>query len=826
VDLGNYYDIDVVVEQGIVTDDWVTSNYAIRNAAWFDENAWRFDRILYQFGNSSFHEYQLPLLRKHPGTVVLHDSFIGAFSAWRASKAWDPGAYLRRLYQSHGYAGLLKDAAGGRDSTIAEFPSSLEIIRDANGVVVHSQYAIDRASHFYSDAVTSIMRLIAFPKKPHPINRVAARAMLGLAHDEFVVCSLGMIAPTKLNGRLLSAWLDSSLARDEACRLIFVGENHGGDYGQALAARIEADPAGSRIRVTGFVEAGEYRAWIEAADLAVQLRTDSRGETSAAVFDCMAQGLPLIVNAHATFAELDPSTVFVLPDQFSHQQLVDLLQHAYESMEIRQKLGGKARSTILTSHHPDVVARHYRDALEHFAVNGRMARERDVADAIARLPVAEESDLLLAAQALSRNHPALRQRQLLVDVTATARNDLKTGIERVTRNIVREWIGGAIEGLRVEPVRFHNGYYVYASEYTSHLLGIDNPGLTDEIVAVSAGDIFFGLDWVADIIPDQVALFQSWRDRGVGIYFTVYDLLPVLKPQAFPPGIEGMCATWLRSIASCADGLCCISKAVANELIAWLDVQQVVRARPLAIGYYHLGAELDARANEEELPQSTEELLGRLAQEPTVLMVGTVEPRKGHAAALDAFNLLWQRSSTLHLTIIGKQGWMTDELAACIRQHPEFGRHLHWLSGVSDGELGCLYEAADVLLAASEGEGFGLPLIEAARRQLPIIARDIPVFREVAGSSALYFAGADANELARVIESWFSLNEAGKVPSPGGISWLSWKESAVILGHMAKDRKHPNWLHVWPLASKVAVGEDVGSVISAPSTDASTHTMV
>ena len=65
-----------------------------------------------------------------------------------------------------------------------------------------------------------------------------------------------------------------------------------------------------------------------------------------------------------------------------------------------------------------------------------------------------------------------------------------------------------------------------------------------------------------------------------------------------------------------------------------------------------------------------------------------------------------------------------------------------------------VYDSADALLAASEGEGFGLPLIEAAQHGLPIIARDIPVFREVAGENAYYFSGKDPQTLTEALRNW------------------------------------------------------------------------
>ena len=85
------------------------------------------------------------------------------------------------------------------------------------------------------------------------------------------------------------------------------------------------------------------------------------------------------------------------------------------------------------------------------------------------------------------------------------------------------------------------------------------------------------------------------------------------------------------------------------------------------------------------------------------------------------------------------------------------------------------------MLLASEGEGFGLPLIEAASRKVPIIARDIPVFKEVAGDCAYYFKGNTPEELAAAIESWLVLYNKGSHPPSEGMKWLTWKESTNSL---------------------------------------------
>jgi len=157
-----------------------------------------------------------------------------------------------------------------------------------------------------------------------------------------------------------------------------------------------------------------------------------------------------------------------------------------------------------------------------------------------------------------------------------------------------------------------------------------------------------------------------------------------------------------------------------------------------------------------------------------------------------------------NLVIVGKEGWKDfpeelrrtiPEIVSRLRHHPELGRRLFWLEGISDEYLELIYATCTCLIAASEGEGFGLPLIEAAQHKLPIIARDIPVFREVAGNHALYFSGKEPLDLARGIKEWLALHRFGKYPKSDGMTWLTWKESAERLKDIIiNDRWYIKWM--------------------------------
>jgi glycosyltransferase involved in cell wall biosynthesis len=119
---------------------------------------------------------------------------------------------------------------------------------------------------------------------------------------------------------------------------------------------------------------------------------------------------------------------------------------------------------------------------------------------------------------------------------------------------------------------------------------------------------------------------------------------------------------------------------------------------------------------------------------------------------------------------------------------------LFWFDEANDAVLLHLYGSASLLLAASRCEGFGLPLIEAARHGLPLLLRDLPVFRETAGASATYFSGDRPEELATAVENWFTTNAAGKTPPSAGIKAVNWSESTQSIMAAIRDDQ---WYRTW-----------------------------
>ncbi|HEV8500235.1 MAG TPA: glycosyltransferase, partial [Casimicrobiaceae bacterium] len=787
-ELRRYYDIEVIAERSTWEPPGVVLGDNVHTYEWFEANAREFDRVLYHMGNSPFHVRVLDALSRHPGTVVTHDFFLSSMLDWLEEQDAEAAAFRRALYLSHGYPALAEYQALGRAAARERFPASLEVYRHAAGIIAHSRYSLELASRWYGPAAVADAVVIPMHGVPEESrDRDAARATLNIPADAFLVCSFGFLGPTKLNERLLGAWQISGLARDRDAWLVFVGENEGGTYGGALTQAIRDGNAGDRVRITGFVDAEGFDRYLAAADVAVQLRTGTRGESSAAIVRALAAGLPTILNAHGTSAEYPASVVCRLDDEFEDPALAAELRRLRDDPELRGRLGSAARTYIASTHLLADVASRYRDAIERFAADSRRVRERRLVRAIAAdqgTIQTSSADRRAVAATMAAHRPRLGAKQLLVDVSVVSRNDLRTGIERVVRGVLSQWLREPPSGYRVEPVRDGGDrHFVYARDYALHNLGLHAPFLADEPVEAHEGDVFVGLDWYADGIPRLEAVLARWRARGVAIHFVVYDLLPVLLPEAFPPSSRPLVETWLKTIARVGDGVACISRTVAEEIFTWLSEAAPQRASPLAIGYFPLGSTLGDTLPTTGTSADVGESLAVMTRVPMFLMVGTVEPRKAHDEALEAFEQLWAGGDDVNLVIVGKQGWMVETLVARLRSHPMRGTRLFWLEAASDEMLERLYAGACALIAASHGEGFGLPIVEAARHGTGVIARDLAVFREVAGDHALYFSGAPG-ALAHAVRRWLKLHDASNAPDSCRIELYDWRRSAQGLAEL------------------------------------------
>lgn len=518
-------DIEIIVAQPDVALPPALASVPVRSSAWFDEHGDTFDQVLYQFGNSPLHNHMLALLARYPGVVVLHDFFLGGMLAHAQMSGVMPGAWSEALLHSHGY-NAVRTAAEDVDGTNNAqahhaWPASLPVLEAATRVIVHSHHARQLAADWYGAAAARNIDVIPLPRTaPGQQNRQAARERLGIPADCFLVCSFGFIAPNKLAHELLQAWQSSALQKNPTCRLVLVGANHDSPYGMKVEQLLRESGTGNNVRISGWTDEDVYTAYLQAADLGVQLRTNARGESSAALLDSMNYGVPTIINTNGSMAELPADTVWRLADTFTVAELSDALESLWRDPARRKTLGQRAATHMAEKHRTGRCVDLYLTTLARARAETQ-AQDATRRTALANIAAGDEAALMRLAESLAQNgdSTSARPRQLLVDISNWG-HDGSTA-DPLARDQVRELLVRGGPGLRIEPVWLDTSAslpcYRQARNVTGRLLGLTWPHQPEPVVDIHPGDIFYAPD-VAAPAPAAAAalgLFTSMRARGV-----------------------------------------------------------------------------------------------------------------------------------------------------------------------------------------------------------------------------------------------------------------------------------------------------------------------
>jgi glycosyltransferase involved in cell wall biosynthesis len=402
--------------------------------------------------------------------------------------------------------------------------------------------------------------------------------------------------------------------------------------------------------------------------------------------------------------------------------------------------------------------------------------------------------------------------RIFIECTQTYASNKNSGIQRVVRNIIRSAPNTSISASRdiIPVVLTPRGFAAvsYDGCFQGALLRKKKTRLPQKILrelvrAVNritrrfgsnpyrggtlASDVLWLLDQASSFEGDVLVLLDAtwwqpalWREvdafrrKNGKVVGVLYDLIPIQYPQFYNAELVHAFWIWANNLPAHCDGIITISETVRAEALDYFGD----KLSGNQIASFNLGAELDIVNS----PPRVRTFLTELIEGPQLVfvMIGSIEPRKNHAYALDAFKMLWDGGFAGHLLIVGREGWRNRDLINRIERQVINGLPLHLLRDVSDDELDYLYRTADSLVCPSITEGFGLPIVEAFRRGLPVLCSDIPVFHEVAGDNAKYFSLDDPSTLTKLIVTT-TKRSAATPKSKGEGNWLTWNESAAQL---------------------------------------------
>jgi glycosyltransferase involved in cell wall biosynthesis len=290
-----------------------------------------------------------------------------------------------------------------------------------------------------------------------------------------------------------------------------------------------------------------------------------------------------------------------------------------------------------------------------------------------------------------------------------------------------------------------------------------------------AGDIYFSLDLALPPNGLNGASIKFLKKSGVFVAHLVYDLLPITHARFFKLATRFSFHFWLSRVKR-SDVIFTISETAKADLVHHLKTSR--QHRNLATKIFVIPLSGEPELLESASPQSARAKFNK-DQECLFVAVGTVEPRKGYGELLKAFNGLWDEGLNVRLWIFGRPGWKTKSLQAEMIRHPEQGQKLMWFTEAPDEEVWEAVKKAHALIMNSHAEGLGLPILEAQRSQLPVIARDLSVFREIVGSSDVLVPTPHNSESLAATVRLFLKDKRGRYRRSESLaSNASWSDTA------------------------------------------------
>ena len=233
-------------------------------------------------------------------------------------------------------------------------------------------------------------------------------------------------------------------------------------------------------------------------------------------------------------------------------------------------------------------------------------------------------------------------------------------------------------------------------------------------------------------LPWQAELFHSLAQRPPAFRFrkevvTVFDVFPITGRDYSTPGFQLKFGALLRDAVTRAARVITASRYTAEQLRHHCGVSaDRIRVIPIGVDVPDMNPGADERLEERKRWVGPGNEL--------VLVVGAIQNRKNTLGAARAAALLPAR---YRFILAGGNGHGSETVHEFIRRNRLSDRVVA-PGYVSQAELESLYRAASVLLLPSFEEGFGIPVLEAMARRVPVVAANTSSLPEVGGEAARY----------------------------------------------------------------------------------------
>lgn len=365
-----YFDIDVFIDDGYKPACPLSSNIHVYNHRLFKDRSGAYFNIVYHMGNSNFHTYMYPYIKKHAGVVVLHDYNLHG-TAYSSAVAVKKDYKLYREYLLKDYPAVVVDRylENLRKSGRVTHDNDMELngfITDyAQQIIVHSDEAKEK---LLRKNIKKSVRVIRSYAKIEPLKDSARmKEKYGYSSDTLVIASFGHVHESKRIMPALKAFHQLSKQYENIFYLL------AGKLDPILAPvfndYLAENGLKERVTVTGYTDLEAFKNYIEVSDICLNLRYPYNGETSGSLMRVLSRGKCVVVNDIGSFSEIPDDCCVKLPNAGTVTELqevghiVEALEQLISDNALREELARAARKYAEEYLDIAIIAKRYEDCL-------------------------------------------------------------------------------------------------------------------------------------------------------------------------------------------------------------------------------------------------------------------------------------------------------------------------------------------------------------------------------------------------------------------------------------------------------------------------------